>query len=161
MKRTVFTFIMMAALSLSVCGQGTNRKILRELADSDDVERISVGSFGMWLVKLIGGKEIPEIKGINSVEIMTISDKCPPKRREALRKQIAKLSDDSEYETLMQVKEEGNKVRMLIRQEDDVVREWLLAVVSNDDDSVVIRIKGKMKLSDIQEMVEKGNIKIN
>ena len=164
MKRTVFTFVMMAALSLSVCGQSSNREILRALADSDDVERISVGSLGMWLVKLVGGKEIPEIKGINSVEIMTVSDKCSPKRREAIKKQIASLSDDSEYETLMMVKDGGDRVRMMIRQDDEIVKELLLVVVSDkkdDDDSAIIRIKGKMKLSEILEMIEKGKIKVN
>ena len=73
---------------------------------------------------------------------------------------MARLSDDSEYATLMQVKNEGNKVRMMMRQEDDVVRELLLTVVSNDDDSVVIRIKGKMKLSEILEAIEKGEISV-
>ena len=165
MKRTVFTFVMMVALSLSVCGQNSNREILRALADSDDVEKVSIGSVGMWFAKLAGGlNNVPGLKGINSIEILTVSDKCPQKRKEAIKKQIASLSDDSEYETLMMVKDEGDKVRMLIRQDDEIVKELLLVVVSdkkNDSDSVVIRIKGKLKLSEIQEMIEKGEIKIS
>ena len=166
MRKTVFIFAMLVATSLSVCGQSSNREILMALADSDDVTRISVGSFGMWLVKLAGGlNNVPELKGINSVEILTVSDECPKNRREAIKKQIAGLSDDAEYVTLMNVRDKDNKVRFMIRQEDDTVRELLLAVVSydpedKDDDAVVIRIKGKMKLSDIQEMIEKGDISV-
>ena len=157
MKKTVFTFVMMVALSLSVCGQSSNREILRALADNDDVERVAVGSIGMWFAKLVSGLNfVPGLKGINSVEILTVSDECPAKRKEEIKKQMARLSDDSEYATLMQVKDGGSKVRMMIRQENDVVRELLLTVLSNDDDSVVIRIKGKMKLSEIQEMIEKS-----
>ena len=154
---------MMVALSLSACGQSSNRNILRDLADSDDVTRISVGSFGMFFVKLVGGlNEVPGLKGINSVEILAISDECSVNRKEAIKKQIAKLSDDAEYVTLMDVKDGGDKVRMMIRQEgDDLVRELLIAVVSNGDDSAVVRIKGKIKLSEIQEMIEKGEISIN
>jgi hypothetical protein len=157
MKRTVFTFVMMAALSLSVCGQNSNRKILQALADNDDVMKISVGSVGMWLAKLAGAlDDVPELKGINSVEILTVSDECSSSRKEKIKKQMASLSDDSEYATLMQVKDEGDKVRMLIRQENEVVKELLMTVLSNDGDSVVIRIKGKMKLSDIQEVIKKN-----
>ena len=163
MKKTVFTFAMLVALSLSVCGQNSNRKILRDLADSDDVTRISIGSVGMFFAKLAGGLNgIPELKGIKSLEVLAVNDECSGKRKEEIKKQIAKLSDDAEYVTLMDVKDGGDKVRMMIRQEgDDIVRELLFAVVSNDDDSAVIRIKGKMKLSEIQEMIEKGEININ
>ena len=163
MKKTVFIFTMLVAISLSVCGQKSNREILSALSNSDDVARISVGSFGMWLAKLVGGLEdIPQLKGINSIEILTVSDDCPPNRKETIKKQMASLSDDADYVTLMNVKDKDDKVRIMIRQQDDLVRELLLAVVSNssdnDGDSVIIRIKGKMKLSDVQEMVEKGEI---
>ena len=155
MKRTVFTFAMMVALSLSVCGQSSNRNILRALADNDDVERISIGSVGMWVAKLAGGlSNVPGLNGIQSVEILSINDKCPRNRKETIKKQIASLSDDAEYVTLMDIKDAGDKVRMMIRQDGGTVKELLLAVVSNDDDSAVIRIKGKMKLSDVQAMIE-------
>ena len=162
MKKTVFTCVMMVALSLSVCGQSSNREILRTLANSDDVMRISVGSIGMWFAKLVGGlSEVPELKGIKSVEILVVSDECSKHRKEEIKKQIASLSDDAEYVTLMSVKDAGDKVRMMIQQDDDIVKELLLAVVSNDDDSVVVRIKGKMKLSEVQAMVEKGETSKN
>ena len=162
MKKTVFTFAMMIALSLSVCGQNSNREILRALSGSDDVTRISVGSVGMFFAKMVGAlNHVPGLKGINSVEVLTVSDECSGKRREEIKKQIAELSDDAEYVTLMSVKDGNEKVRMMVRQDNDIVKELLIAVVSTDEDSAVIRIKGKMNLTEIQEMIEKGEIKVN
>ena len=162
MKKMVFTLVMLVAVSLSVCGQRSNRDILRDLADNDDVTRVAIGSIGMFFAKMVSGlNDLPGLKGIKSIEILSVGDECPGNRREALKRQISSLSDDGEFVTLMNVKDGGDKVSMMIRQDDDIVRELLIAVVSNSDDSAVIRIKGKMRLSEIQEMIEKGEIKVN
>ncbi|GHT76037.1 hypothetical protein AGMMS50262_13160 [Bacteroidia bacterium] len=161
MKKTVFFFVVLLALVVSSCAtshsQSSNQQILSALRESDDVTSFSVGSVGMLLVKLAGGiDKIPELKGIKSVEILTVNDECPQHRKEKIKNQIAGLKDDSEYANLMSVKDKDDKVRMFVRQENDVVKELLLAVVSSDDDdSTVIRIKGKMKLSDVKSMIEK------
>ncbi|MDR0683387.1 MAG: DUF4252 domain-containing protein [Dysgonamonadaceae bacterium] len=160
MKKMVLSFIVLIALCTSSCttsrSQSSNQQILSALEYSDDVTTFTVGSFGMFLAKLAGGfDKIPELKGIKSIQILFVKDDSSKKRKEEIKTQIARLSDDSEYVTLMSVKDKDDKVRMLVRQEDDVVKELLLAVVSDeDDDTAVIRIKGKMKLSDVKTLVE-------
>lgn len=164
MKKMMLSFVVLTALCVSSCATtcrpSSNQQILSALADNDDVTNLSVGSFGMFFVKMLGGfDELPALKGIKGVEILSVSDECPKHRREKINQQIASLSDDGEYSTLLQVKDKEDKVRMFVRQDNDFVNELLLAVVSDNDDSAVIRIKGKIKLSDVQEMVEKTQIK--
>ncbi len=116
----------------------------------------------MFLAKLFGGLEdMPELKGIQSVEIMTVSNECSDNRQKEIKKQIASLSDDAEYTTLISIKGEEDKVRLMARQENDMIKELLFVVLEKEDDSVVIRIKGKMNLSDVQSMIEKGEISKN
>ena len=164
MKRTIFTFVMVITLSFSICGQSSNREILNALSISDDVERVSVGSFMMFFAKIMGGmNDIPLLNGIKSVEVMSVSDESSENHKKKVRKQMASLSDDGEYVTLMNVKDKDEKVRIMARQEGETIKELLLTVISNKategDDSVVIRIKGKMKLSDVQAMVEQRESK--
>lgn len=160
MKKMMLSFVVLMALFVSSCAtscpQSTNQQILSALADNDDVMTLSVGSFGLFFVKMLGGfEELPALNGIKSVEILSIRDRCPNNRREKIKQQITRLSDDDEYATLLQVKDKEDQVRMLVRQENEVVKELLLAVVS-DDDSAVIRVKGKLNLSDVQTMIEKS-----
>jgi hypothetical protein len=161
----VLFFVVLPALLASSCvssqSQCGNRKILSALADNNHVETISVGSFGMWIVKLFGAfDEVPQLKGIKSCEIMTISNECPEHKRADIKKQMSNLKDDGEFSTLMQVKDKDDLVRMLIRKENDIIKEFLLVVVSgNDDDSTVIRIKGNMSEPDLSQLVEKAKAK--
>ncbi|MDR1683750.1 MAG: DUF4252 domain-containing protein [Candidatus Symbiothrix sp.] len=165
MKKMMLSLVVLTALCVSSCAttcrQNSNQQILSALADNDDVTTLSVGSFGMFFAQMLGAfDELPALKGIKSVEFFSISD-CPKNRCDKINRQIASLHDDGEYSTLLQVKDKDNNVRMFIRQDDDLVKELLLAVVSDNDDSAVIRIKGKIKLSDVQELAEKTQIKIS
>lgn len=91
---------------------------------------------------------------------MTISNECPEHKRADIKKQMSNLKDDGEFSTLMQVKDKDDLVRMLIRKENDIIKEFLLVVVSgNDDDSTVIRIKGNMSEPDLSQLVEKAKAK--
>ena len=164
MKKMMFSFVVLTALCISSCATTcrphSNQQILSVLANNDDVTTLSVGSFGMFFAKMLGAfDELPALKGIKGVEILSVNNDCPKNRREKIKQQIASLHDDGEYSTLLHVNDKDDKVRMFIRQDDEFVKELLLAVVSHGDDSAVIRIKGKIKLSDVQELVEKTQVK--
>ncbi|MDR1526316.1 MAG: DUF4252 domain-containing protein [Dysgonamonadaceae bacterium] len=163
MKKTMLSFVFIVALSAQVVGQDVNT-MLSKLSKHENVHRIAVGSFGMFFVKIVGGiaggrEALKGMKGIQSLELFAVSDECSAKEKAILREQLQNLKDDREYAMLMQIKKEGDFVRFLIQKEKDAIREMLMVVLSGDDDggeSVVIRLKGHFKESDLAEWVAKN-----
>ena len=58
------------------------------------------------------------------------------------------------YETLVQVNDEGEKVRILAKSKNDVIRE-LLIVCTGNGDSTLVQLKGKVSKSKIAKLLAK------
>lgn len=70
---------------------------------------------------------------------------------------IGKL-DKSLYKELMVVVEKDEQVNMLMREENGVVKEFLI-VVGNEDENVLVSIMGDIKLDELDELSESMNFK--
>jgi len=164
MKKTVVSVIILFALSAQAFGQDIDN-VLSRLAKHENVDKISIGSFGMFLAKMVGGaaggKEAWQgLKGVKSFELLALSDECSAGEKAKIREQLKNLKDDKEYATLMNIKAENNIVRFLIKQKKDTIKEVLM-VVLEEENTVVIRLKGSFKESDLATLVEKSSKKGN
>ena len=165
MKKTAVSLVVLLALGMQTFGQDVNT-VLSRLSKHENVDKISISPFGMFFVKMAGGvaggkEALQGMKGIKSFELLTLNDGCSDNERAKIRKQLKNLKDDKEYATLMNVKDGDDFVRFLIKQEKDTIKEILMIVLSGekDNDTVVIRLKGKFKESDLFDLVEKSNQK--
>ena len=160
MKKTMLLFIFIGALNSQIFGQNVNT-VLSRLEKHENTEKVSVGSFGMFLVKLAGGNEaLQGMKGIKSFELLTLNNQCPADQKSKIHKQLKELKDDSTYATLMLIKDGENHIRFLINKEKEKVKELILIILSQEEqknESVVIRLKGKFKESDLADLVAKCN----
>jgi hypothetical protein len=156
MKKIGLLGVFIFALSIQLFGQGPDN-IMSKLSKSKDMEKISVGSFGMFFIKLVGGVNgVPELKGIQSFELLTLSDDCPVDRKKEIRKQLENLKDDDKYSTLLRVKDNEDNVRIMIRKEKDTIKEVFMIVLSKDmEDTVVMSLKGNIKENDLSDLVAK------
>jgi hypothetical protein len=111
----------------------------------------------MSCLKICGGmKDIPELKGIESFEIITLSDECSKSQKKEIREKLKNMKDNKVYSTLLQIKKEDDNVRIMVKIEKDVVKEVLLLVISDKDENLVLMsLKGKMKKSDLSGLVAK------
>jgi len=165
MKKRSVTLIILFAIAIHSFGQDVN-SVLSKLSKEKNVERISIGSFGMFFVKMVGGmaggSELWQgLKGIKSLEVLTWSEGYSAVEKEHIREMLHNLKDDKEYATLMTIKDEGEYVRFLIKQEKEVIKEVIIIALEEDDDSVVLRLKGSFRESDLTDLVDKSGKKGN
>ena len=158
MKKIALSFIFIFALSIQLFSQNTFQ-ILSALSKDENVEKISVGSLGMFFVKLaINFDGIQSLKGITSFELLTLNDECSAKQKQKIKSQLKNMKDDHLYSTLLQVKDNDNNVRIMMKKEKDVIKEVLMFILSDKDDGVVvITVKGKIKESDLADMITEIN----
>lgn len=135
---------------LVVCQAGFGQKkvddLFKEFKKMDNVVHISMGKFTMKCASLF-----TETMGIDGIEVFAFED-CSPHEKDKLTKVVNQLKD-SKYETMVNANENGERTKVLIRIEDDMIRE--LVVVTTGNEAALVRIKGKIKPEDIQRVVDK------
>ncbi|MDR2806365.1 MAG: DUF4252 domain-containing protein [Dysgonamonadaceae bacterium] len=163
MKKTAVSFVVIFAFSMQIFGQNVDKEIAR-LSKQENVEKISIGSVGMFFTQLlgvsVGGKDaLQGMKGLKSFELLALSDECPAAQKTEIWNRLKNLKDDKEYATLMHIKENDNLVRFLVKEEKKDIREILIIILSVEEKAVVIRLKGNFKPSDLADLVAKSNPK--
>ena len=88
---------------------------------------------------------------LSSVRVLDLDD-CAPVVKQRFAEETANLEDKG-YETLISVNDEGEKVRICLRRENDYITE-LLIVNRSDDDASMVQLKGKIKESEIGNLVK-------
>ena len=108
----------------------------------DENTHVKVGG----LVMLLAGA-FTDTMGITSVEVFTFSDK---QVKDRLNNSIKNLRDSS-YETLVSTTQNGERTKVLVKIKDDYINE--IVVVAGGDEPTLVRIKGKIKPEDVQNIV--------
>jgi hypothetical protein len=144
MKKIYILLTAFMLIPMTVYGQQSVSHIFNKYSNAKGVESVNVGSFLMF----IGGL-FEDTKGVTGVEVLNF-DSCEKSVKDNVRKAIRSI-DEREYEILVSVKEDKEQLKVLSRMKDDYIRE--LVIVNTGDDPALIRIRGKIKPSDIQELI--------
>ena len=88
---------------------------------------------------------------LSSVRVLDLDD-CAPVVKQRFAEETANLEDKG-YETLISVNDEGEQVRIYLRREKGDITE-LLIVNRSDDDASMVQLKGKIKESEIGNLVK-------
>ena len=93
---------------------------------------------------------------MNSIHSMKVLDleKCSAGVKQRFIERIDALDAD-QYETLLRVSDEEDKVKILVRGEKEVIKEMLI-VCSGSEDCALIQFKGNFKESDIDALVQQA-----
>lgn len=130
------------------------KQLLSKYSNAKDIESVNIGSFMMKLGKTFGGiGDTPVARGVNSIQILEFSS-CSQKIKDQFTSDVKKLKDGSGYETLIQVKNRNEGLRIMVKKEKDVIREIVL-FCHDKNDPTIIKLSGKIKESDLAELVEK------
>lgn len=141
----------MAILALVIISQsGYSQKnvsdIFNEFSKMENVTSINMGKITMKFTNLF-----TETMGVDGIEVFSFEN-CSADIKERLNKAVSQLKD-GKYETMINANENGNRTKVLVKIENDMIREMI--VVTTGNDPALIRIKGKIKPSDIDRMVNK------
>ncbi len=132
-------------------------KLLKKVSKAENVESVKIDGFMLWLGKKFGGtKDLPNsIKNISKIEIHDLSN-CQNNLKQEINTAIKELKDSGEYETLAQVKNKGEHLKVLIRKEKGYIKEFLVLTTENDSPSI-IRLHGNINEKDLAELMDKYN----
>ena len=88
---------------------------------------------------------------LSSVRVLDLDD-CSRDVKARFADETDRLEEKG-YETLVRVNDDGEKVRICLRRENDYITE-LLIVNRSDDDASMVQLKGKIKESEIGNLVK-------
>lgn len=120
-------------------------QLFDDFAKQEHVTRVTVGPFLMKLSSLF-----TETMGVKSIEVLAF-DECDRAVRKNLYDAIRNLKDPN-FETMVTANEEGSRTKIMVRIDKKMIRE-LVILNTEKSESTLIRIKGKIKPSHIQRVI--------
>lgn len=153
MKKIIIIFICLTFFSQYSMAHDLDR-LLKKAAQAENVESVKIGGLLLWLGKMTGTtSDIPEVvKNLNKIEVYDLSN-CKADVKQEIAQEIKNLKSDRNYETLIQVKEKGENVKILARKKKDDIKE-LLILISDNNEPTIIRLHGNIKQKDFMALVD-------
>jgi hypothetical protein len=143
-------YIAILALLL-VCRVGYGQEynvdqLFKEFSCTKSSEKVKLGKIFMSFAGMF-----TETMGVNEIEVYGF-DECEERVKQQLTNAIKNLKDPG-FETMISANEEGSRTKILVRIEKDFIRE--MVIVTTGDSNALVRIKGKIKPSDVENVAIK------
>ncbi|MDR2119016.1 MAG: DUF4252 domain-containing protein [Tannerellaceae bacterium] len=143
-KKAGCIWIFFFVCHLAGFGQRDVQQLFGELSALKDVNRINVGSISMKLAGFF-----TETMGVESIEVLELT-RCTAEVKEHFSRAFGSVKDKA-FETLVTASENGNRTKVMLRIRDDIIHE--LVVLSSGENPAMIRIKGHIKQSDVEQLI--------
>ncbi|MDR0843941.1 MAG: DUF4252 domain-containing protein [Tannerella sp.] len=149
MKKKKVLFILLALFLLAPVSQAqtTVEQLFKDVSKAKGIEHVNLGTLTMTFAGLF-----QDTMGVDGVEVLSLTA-CEEAFKSKFNDAVRSLKDKA-YETMLTSNEEGERVKILVKLQDEMIRE--LVVVSSGNSPALIRIKGKIKPSDIERVIEKN-----
>jgi hypothetical protein len=148
MIKKIIGIAMIALFCQAGYGQKSVNQVFNEFSDCATANKVSIGGF---MMKIAGMFE--DTMGVEKIDILNF-DNTDNHTKERFSEAIRSLKDPS-FETMINSNENGERVKVMVRIKDEVIRE--LVVLTSGNDPAMVRIKGKIKKSDIEKIVNGHN----
>lgn len=155
MKKILLTLI--AGLTALLASAQDYKSIYQKYSDDDRVTAVYISPA---MFKMIG--KIPEIRieesdvdlspMIKSMTGFYMLQTEDTSLAEKISKDVVKIVGGNKYETLMEVKDKGQKINILSLGDDEFIKSLLLTVLDSEE-TVFIGIDGLMKRDDVENAV--------
>lgn len=129
-------------------GQKNVNKLFDEFSKYDNTTRIKIGKTAMIIAGLF-----QNTMGVDGIEVIHIEN-CTVDVKEQFREAVRGLKD-SAFDTLVNANEDGRRTKIMVRIKNDVIHE--LVVLTSGKDASMVRIKGRIRKSDLEELVNKNS----
>ncbi len=143
---------MILALVLLMGVQGLSAKdgdkLFDEFRKEERAEYQHVPKMLLRMGSLFGKKDMEGLE-ISSVKVLSLED-CDEKVKSRFVKELKSLESDG-YETLVNVKDEGDRVRLFGKVKKDVIREMLIFAHTDGGDCAAVLLKGKISMDRIAD----------
>ena len=137
-------------ISIALMKAENYASLYRSFNQAAGVEQVSISRLAMMLMKPFMGDD-PVASSIQSIQVLDLSS-CSDEVRLSFNKRAARINERG-FETLMQVKEEEEFVRILVKTKQDRIRELVILITGGDP--VLVRSKGNLSMDEAQKMAPK------
>ena len=151
MKKTIIILALLLGISQSGIGQTVN-DLFGKYKHEKQAEYVNLSPFLFAFLKLVTLEDDEDraiAKHIRSVCVLDM-EKCSSSTKERFVKDV-KQCHLKGYEELLRATDDGQQVRVLLRQKKDVVRDLVLFITG--DDCTMIHIEGKIRKSDLNGLI--------
>lgn len=156
MKKLVLSLVLLVAVVFSASASNPE-KLITQLSKENNVTNVKIGGFLMAMAKPFmlkeAGEGAPFIKGVKSIHVMAVDGFSEDKRNDYLTL-VNELKDTDGYETLVQVKDGNDHVRIMVKTEKDKIKGMYIFTV-DDHDLAVVKLLGNISQKEIEKMMEK------
>lgn len=150
MTKRYFMLLFLMSTCFSMFAQINVTRLYNEFSGSKNAEKVRLGGLLLSLAKTFDGKN-NEMANITGIKVLSLED-CSPEVKRRFGEQVAKLKDNR-YETFLNSREDGEKTKILLRFDKNLIRE--LVIVTTGDDPSLISISGKISPKDIEKWTAK------
>ena len=148
-RKLILTIVLAAAAALSMQALKPG-DLFNEFKGYDDVEHVKIPKFLFKLAMKSGDVgDIPFAGKMNGLEVLEMSD-----AKENIKERFDRRLTDAtrDYDKLINVKENGTKVRIFTKKENEKYRD-LYIYVKDSTDCVFTKFSGTFTADDLREMV--------
>ena len=124
--------------------QNTVDQLFRNFSKEKNITHVKIGGLIMTFARAF-----TDTKGVAGVEVFSFEE-CDAQVKAKLNAAIKSLKDNA-YETLVSTTQDGENTKILVRVKDDYINE--IVVIAGGKDPAFVRIKGKIKPEDMQDVV--------
>lgn len=157
MKKIIAVMVLMLGFQMSQAQ--TVDGIFREFRGEEDAVCMKVPWLPIKLIGLFADDEAGQIASrINSIRVMDLSD-CPTQVQERFAAKMERLKLKG-YAPLLVVKDGGSRVRMWGKMKGEKIKELLIGVSGDDNEPALIRIKGNLRMDDLNFTMSENNISL-
>ena len=155
MKQKIFQTILALALAMTSLNANAQVKEFEKYADTKSVTYVYISKF---MLSMAGKVATPSLPGMNTksimgklsgIQIISSEDKAASARLKTDTQNIVK---QGKYELLMQVDEDGEKVRIYHREGKQ--QSVVVMLTEESDEVTVIVFSGKFTLDDVMKMTQ-------
>lgn len=148
-----------AAPALSAAGRIRAENLFARYENAPGAESVRIGGVLLkFLRAAVALDEEPDestdaalrlIRNLRRIEVVDLSE-CPEEIRERFRRDVRRTRFDG-YETAARIQDEGETARILIRLQDESIRE---IVIIDESEPAYIRISGRISEEELKMFIE-------
>ena len=156
--KQIYTLLILLLVSLSAAAQNSGKALYQKFSDEPGVQAVYISPAMFRLIGRIPDVELREgninlarvIKSMNGFFMLSSED---PAVAERLSSEVSRLIRKSDYELLMEVKDDGEAVRMYTISPDEATVTSLVMHVRNPEETTFLSIDGEIDRAALEELI--------
>lgn len=146
MNRKYFVFLAFIFITQLSLAQQNVKQLFKEFGKVEKVNKTMLGKPGDK-----SANNFIDVKGIKSASMLNLED-CTQDTKKRFVDAVKQLKDEA-YETLIKMEQDGQQVRVLLKMENDKIKEAIL--LQAGDNCVMVWIKGEIDISALNVIQKK------